>query len=280
MYATLAGSFKTNSVYLNLANVPGLPITPVKMAFYQGHWVWNSTGNSSGPTLTGSYTGFVNVTGTNGAAIYGTVGIPVISNAGGIVVSITAVPSSGFVPLHVSFAASVSGANGTISYSWSFGDLKGNTSTSATPKDWYNTTGTYLVALTVHDSIGNQGSATQIITVSVPFSASGQASATVGNCQWWYTNCPINVYWQVWNNGSQSISISGHEYLNDTTAGTQVQSWSVSTSVGAHSTTGLTQVANGLQVTNGDTFVVTLRLTATVNGQFAGIITSTFSVTV
>ena len=278
--ATIAGTFSANSVYVNLANVPGLPTTPVKMVPYQGHWVWNSTGNSSGPTKTGSYTGFINVSGPNGASVYGTVAIPVVSNAGGIIVSISAVPTSGQAPLHVSFAASVSGANGSISYSWQFGDLKGNSSTSATPKDWYNTSGTYLVSLTVTDSNGYQGSATQIVTVTYPFNAGGQASATVGYCPWWYSTCSINVYYQVWNNGSQQISISGHEYMNDTTSSTSLGAWSVSGTVAAHTNTGVVQSAAGVAGPNGDSITVHLILTATVNGQFAGVISSTYTFTV
>ena len=279
--ATIAGTFLSNSVYLNLANVPGLPTTPVQMAPYQGHWVWNSTGNSTGPTMAGSYTGFINVSGPNGASVYGTVAITVISNAGGIIVSITAIPTSGVVPLHVSFAASVSGANGSLSYAWDFGDLEGNTSTSPAPTDWYNTSGSYLVSLTVTDSTGNQGSATQIITAKLAnhvqaITWSTRTTVTYGcSGSWSGYNCP-DLDWRAWNNGTYGVVVSGTEYAN----GSGTNDWSSpigSTTIAANSNTG-TVLAFTLHPRNSpDTFKITLVLTVTVQSSSAFVATISYT---
>ena len=280
--AIISGSFLSNSVYVKLLGVPGFTGTAHQMTFTSNVWAYTT---AHGPTGTGVYTGFINVTGTNGASVIASVSIPVISNAGGISVVISAVPSSGNTPLLVHFAASVSGANGSISYSWGFGD--GNTSTLATPQNWYNTSGSYLVSLTVTDHSGNQGSATQTVTVTYQLNASGHASAVVNygynyaNCYGYFypTSCPINVYWEVWNNGSKTISVSGTEYLNDTTSGAHVGSWSLSKTVNPASATGKLTAKSGVYGNYNDQFSVTLVLSVTINGQPVGIITSSFTFT-
>ena len=84
----------------------------------------------------------------------------------------------------------------------------------------------------------------------------------------------------MWNNGSQQIAISGHEYLNDTSSGGTLGAWSISRNVAAGTNTGLVQTANGVAGPNGDSITVTLVLTATIGGQFAGSISSTYTFTV
>jgi len=65
VYASLAGAYKSNSVYVNLAGVPGGLATPQKMfQNAQGQWYYNLTG---GATKNGTYFGYVNATGTAGA---------------------------------------------------------------------------------------------------------------------------------------------------------------------------------------------------------------------
>ncbi len=162
VHATIVGAVESNSVYANLAAVAGLPSSPVRMVWYQGQWTYNVS--APGATSTGTYYGFINATGVNGQTASAPLTLTVTTASVGLTVSISAVPTSGGEPLKVAFAANVSGAYGSITFAWVFGD--GNTSTSSHPTNWYNRTGTYLVSLTVTDSGGNQGTATATIRVS------------------------------------------------------------------------------------------------------------------
>lgn len=67
-------------------------------------------------------------------------------------VSISAKPTSGNLPLAVSFSSQVSGGTPPYSYSWKFGD--GSTDSSPNPTHTYNSQGAYLVTLSVSDSSG------------------------------------------------------------------------------------------------------------------------------
>ncbi len=64
--------------------------------------------------------------------------------------SFTGSPTSGEVPLTVTFSNASSGAT---SYSWTFGD--GGTSTAANPSHTYNSAGTFTVALTATNACGD-----------------------------------------------------------------------------------------------------------------------------
>ena len=79
----------------------------------------------------------------------------------------TANPESGSAPLTVSFDASASSdpdAGDTLSYSWDFGD--GTSDTGVALCHTYNLKGSYVVTLTVHDSIGSTDTANTTITVT------------------------------------------------------------------------------------------------------------------
>ncbi|HYA71074.1 MAG TPA: type IV pilin [Thermoplasmata archaeon] len=95
VYAALTGSYKMNSVYVNLGSVPGAPATPQRMTLNGlGQWIYNvSTGVTK---LNGTFYGFVNASGLNGTGqtAIGTVVITIISNPGGIpiTVEVVAVP--------------------------------------------------------------------------------------------------------------------------------------------------------------------------------------------
>ncbi|HYV90793.1 MAG TPA: PKD domain-containing protein [Chitinophagales bacterium] len=66
----------------------------------------------------------------------------------------TATPDIGFVPVEVSFDASLStnGGDSIVSYHWDFGD--GATATGITAAHTYNSTGNYIAALTLTDNYG------------------------------------------------------------------------------------------------------------------------------
>jgi len=82
VYATLAGAYKANSVFVNLGSVPGCPGTAQKMTLNaQGQWTFPW---SAGATKNGTYYGFVNASGLNnsGQTAVGAVTI-IIANPGG-----------------------------------------------------------------------------------------------------------------------------------------------------------------------------------------------------
>jgi len=73
-------------------------------------------------------------------------------------------PSSGTVPLDVSFTGSASGGTSPYSYSWKFGD--GSSSSSQNPSHTYNSAGTYTATLTVTDSAASKATDSTTITAS------------------------------------------------------------------------------------------------------------------
>lgn len=71
VYATLAGNYSANSVYVNLAAVPGGPSTPQPMTQNaQGQWTYTVP---TGVTTNGTYYGFVNASNPLGQQTTGTV---------------------------------------------------------------------------------------------------------------------------------------------------------------------------------------------------------------
>jgi PKD repeat protein len=81
-----------------------------------------------------------------------------------VVVSfLSASPSSGVIPLEVSFAVEGSGGSGSYTYSWDFGD--GDTSSQQNPTHTYDTADTYDVEVTVTDADDSNNSTTGLLTV-------------------------------------------------------------------------------------------------------------------
>ena len=94
VYATLTGTYKANSVYVNLAGVPGAPTTPQQMSVNgQGQWTFPVSGGS---TKNGTYYGYVNATGTAGSGQ---------TTVGAVVIIITNYPSSSSSPFAVGVVA-------------------------------------------------------------------------------------------------------------------------------------------------------------------------------
>jgi PKD repeat protein len=104
--------------------------------------------------------------------------------------SISATPTSGTLPLAVSFNGSGStDPDGTIaSYSWNFGD--GTSSTQANPSKTYSSSGNFTATLTVTDNGSGQGTAFKTITVSAsnvvnaPSSLAASISGSTVTLKW------------------------------------------------------------------------------------------------
>jgi len=95
---------------------------------------------------------------------------PLTASAGGS-------PTSGHVPLSVSFTGSASGGKSPYSYSWDFGD--GSTSSSQNPSHTYSTAGTYTVTLTVTDS--NTTTATDSLTITATSPPPAEANLSISS---------------------------------------------------------------------------------------------------
>lgn len=80
-------------------------------------------------------------------------------------VSVDRTPSSGGLPLGVSFASSVLGGAPPYTFDWDFGDGSGH-STQQNPTHTYTLGGMYVAKLTVTDSAGASASASVTITVT------------------------------------------------------------------------------------------------------------------
>jgi PKD repeat protein len=78
--------------------------------------------------------------------------------------SVDASPTTGLIPLTVSFTGYASGGTPSYSYSWNFGD--GGTSTSQNPSHTYSQPGNFNVVLTVTDSASQQDTDNATINVS------------------------------------------------------------------------------------------------------------------
>ncbi|MGD9275605.1 MAG: PKD domain-containing protein [Candidatus Pacearchaeota archaeon] len=106
----------------------------------------------------GSYTAACTVRDSDNDEDSATVSINVIEDKKPTITTISATPDSGVVPLDVDFTCQASGGDGTLSYSWSFGD--GESSDLQNPSHTYTNFGSYTAACTVEDSDGDSDSAT------------------------------------------------------------------------------------------------------------------------
>ncbi len=79
--------------------------------------------------------------------------------------SASANPTSGQVPLTVSFAGTATGGTPAYHYSWNFGDGSA-TSTTQNPSHTYSTAGTYTATLTVTDSASPANTASSTVTIT------------------------------------------------------------------------------------------------------------------
>jgi len=124
VYATIAGQYASNSVFVNLAAVPGLPSTAVQMQQNaQGQWYYHAT---SGATANGTFYGFVNATGAFGQQASGPISITISSTGGSTngplsvgVILVPAPPNAGTaeaVYAVITYTGSASGAGLSVTF--------------------------------------------------------------------------------------------------------------------------------------------------------------------
>ena len=126
IYATISGNFASNSVYVNLAAVPGGPSTPQKMSLNsQGFWTYTVP---SGATTNGTFYGFVDtrrtaLAGSRPEIVVITIYPSSSSTSGPLSVGVVLVPSppnsgvSESVQAVVTYTGSIANAGLTVSFS-------------------------------------------------------------------------------------------------------------------------------------------------------------------
>ena len=156
-------------------------------------------------------------------AAVGTAAHLAIRDDGTLIANFTGTPTSGAVPLTVTFTDQSIGAT---SWSWNFGDT--GTSTDKNPVHTYNTVGTYTVSLTVYNVSGSDSIVkTNYITVTPPQPpvAAFTASATninVGNSVTFTDqtiNHPTSWSW-TFEGGTPATSTNQNPVITYNTAGT------------------------------------------------------------
>jgi PKD repeat protein len=136
---------------------------------------WNfgdgATSTAQNPSHTysasGTYTATLTVTDGSSPAKTATSQVTTNVSAVGnpLAASAAASPTSGQVPLNVSFTGTATGGTPAYHYSWNFGDGSA-TSTAQNPTHSYATAGTYTATLTVTDSASPASSASSSVTVT------------------------------------------------------------------------------------------------------------------
>ena len=137
---------------------------------YAYSWDFNDGGTSSesNPIHTytgpGTYNASLAVSDSLGATVGATARVTVTLPP--LAVSCSASPTSGNIPLLVSFTATPSGGTGTYTYAWNFGD--GSASTQQNPTHTYTAPAQYAGVVTVTSGTQTQSCTTPTISVTCP----------------------------------------------------------------------------------------------------------------
>jgi len=266
IYATALGNLNGASVYVNLANVPGLAgayPTPQKMTFISATDQWSFTVPGSLTTTNGTFFAFVNVTGALGQTATSAVDITVVSSSSGptlalsIAVGLSTVPTMGstttfvgyvtytgsasLATLNVTFYANrTTGAVGSYTAFLGYGP-SGTTITGPTTVSVFSTTrwsvptlpGSQSFTIKALVKVGGVGVATGSYLYTLPLGLGpGTLTATALHTCTLATTCPL-VDSKVWENGtaffgSGPFTVSASIYVNYTSNGTTAKSWSTS----------------------------------------------------
>ena len=178
----------------------------------------------------------------------------------------------------VLLAAEVNGGTGSLSYVWSFGD--GTNSSAESPTHVRTSAGTYLVNVTVTDSVGRGATASTVITVSADGLAiaaltASATSVTVGTTVLFGASvsggtAPLSYSWSFGDGTTASAGLPTHDW---TSAGTYTVDLIVTDSLGARASKSLTMTVSvtvsspgspGFSWTSGSGLIALLALVAIV----------------
>jgi hypothetical protein len=263
VYATALGSLGGASVYVNLANIPGLSATyatPQRMTFLAATDQWSFLVPSGLTTTNGTFFAFVNVTGTLGLTATAAVTVTIFSNGVSssilsVAVGLSTVPSMGssttFVayvtyngaaaaePLNVSFYANrTTGSVGTYTAFVGQGP-SGTTITGPSTLSVFSTTrwlvptlpGTQSFTVKAVVTVAGVGVASGLYVYTLPLGLGpGTLTVAASHSCTYGTNCPL-IDSRIWLNssaffGSGPFSFSASIFLNYTSNGTTAKSWS------------------------------------------------------
>ncbi|SPF51664.1 exported hypothetical protein [Syntrophobacter sp. SbD1] len=221
----------TKTPEANFTASPASGAAPLSVAFTDqsvgmvSSWSWSfgdgGSSTSQSPAYTyssaGAYTVTLTVSNSFGSSSHQTA---ITVNLARPVANFIASPTSGTVPLAVSFTDSSTGS--VTSWSWNFGD--GGTSTSQDPSHTYANPGTYTVTLTAGGLGGNSNPTTTSITVIPPppianFSAAPTNGTAPLAVQFTDASTGSVTGWS-WNFGDGGTSTSQHPNHTYTSPGT------------------------------------------------------------
>ena len=118
------------------------------------------------------------------------------------VASASANPTSGYLPLTVSFTGSVVGGDAPITYLWNFSD--GLTSTLQSPQHTFTTAGNYNVSFTATDFDGDSSSSSVLIVVGDFSVSTNPSSDSVAQARSVSTTVTVTLL----SGNSQTVSLS------------------------------------------------------------------------
>lgn len=178
---------------------------------------------------------------------------------------LTAEPTSGVIPLTVSFdGTGSSDPEGTdLTYAWDFGD--GNSADTDTTSNIYTVAGNYLVTLTVTDGFGNSATDTVTIFATDPANMAPMASFTATPDA---GNAPLEVSFDASASSDSDGTIESYAWdFGDGNMGTGVMPTNTYTSPGIYMVS--------LTVTDDNGAVATTTSTITVNNPPSAMFTAT-----